>query len=165
MKYWVDTVSWLLDRASAYFFLPVMTFIMLMEVVARYVFDAPIIWSSEAVSHLLIIVLLFGVPECTRQDGHIRMDLLTRRMPPWGSRAVEVLYALIGIVVFVLIAKKTSGEIGYLRSIPETTEFLHLPIWLYYLGIAILSGLMVLMFAMRLVQAVAAPTLDAEASQ
>jgi len=165
MKYWLDTVSWLLDRASAYFFLPVMTFIMLMEVVARYVFNAPIIWSGEAVSHLLIIVLLFGIPECTRQDGHIRMDLLSRRMPRWGSRTVEALYALIGIVVFVLIAKKTTGEIGYLRSIPETTEFLHLPIWLYYLGIAILSALMVLMFAMRLVQAVSAPTLDAEAGQ
>lgn len=164
MKYWVDAVSWLLDRASAYIFLPVMTFIMLMEVIARYVFDAPIIWSGEAVSHLLIIVLLFGVPECTRQDGHIRMDLVARRMPPWGSRTVEALYALIGIVVFALIAKKTSSEIGYLRSIPETTEFLHLPIWLFYLGIAILSGLMVLMFAMRLIQAVAAPALDAESS-
>jgi TRAP-type C4-dicarboxylate transport system permease small subunit len=163
MKYGLDTVSWLLDRASAYFFLPLMTFIMLMEVVARYIFNAPIIWSGEAVSHLLIIVLLFSIPECTRQNGHIRMDLVTRRMPVWGSRTVEALYALIGIVVFVLIAKKTSGEIGYLRSIPETTEFLHLPIWLYYLGIAILSGLMVLMFAIRLVQAVAGRT-DAEAS-
>jgi TRAP-type C4-dicarboxylate transport system permease small subunit len=62
MKYGLDTVSWLLDRASAYFFLPLMTFIMLMEVVARYIFNAPIIWSGEAVSHLLIIVLLFGIP-------------------------------------------------------------------------------------------------------
>jgi TRAP-type C4-dicarboxylate transport system permease small subunit len=165
MTSWLDTVSWLLDRASAYFFLPLMTFIMLMEVIARYVFDAPIIWSGEAVSHLLIVVLLFGIPECKRQNGHIHMDLLTRRMPRWGSRAVEALYALIGIAVFVLIAKKTSGEIGYLRSIPETTEFLHLPIWLYYAGITALSAIMVLMFAIRLMHAVMAPALDPEAGQ
>lgn len=161
---WLDTVSWALDRASAYVFLPVMTFIMLMEVVARYAFNAPIIWSDEAVSHLLIIVLLFGVPECTRQNGHIRMDVLTWLMPQWANRSVEVLYALIGIVVFGLIATKTAGEIGYLRSIPKTTEFLRLPIWLYYAGIALLSAIMMLMFAVRIARAVAAPKLDAEAS-
>jgi TRAP-type C4-dicarboxylate transport system permease small subunit len=127
--------------------------------------DAPIIWSAEAVSHLLIIVLLFSIPECTRQNGHIRMDLLTQRMPRFASRAVEALYALIGIIIFVLIAKKTSGEIGYLRSIPETTEFLHLPIWLYYAGIALLSAIMALMFAIRLMHAVVAPALDAKVGQ
>jgi TRAP-type C4-dicarboxylate transport system permease small subunit len=160
---WLDTVSWALDRASAYFFLPLMTFIMLMEVIARYVFNAPIIWSGEAVSYLLIIVLLFGIPECTRQNGHIRMDVLTWLMPQWANRAVEVLYSLIGIIVFALIAKKTSGEVGYLKSLPKTSEFLRLPVWLYYAGIAVLSGIMIAMFAIRLVRAVATPKLDTEA--
>ena len=162
---WLNSISWALDRASAYVFLPIMTFIMLMEVIARYVFNAPIIWSGEAVSHVLIIVLLFGVPECTRQNGHIRMDVLTWLMPEWANRTVEVFYALIGIVIFVLIAKKTGGEIGYLRSIPKTSEFLRLPIWLYYAGIALLSVIMVLMFAIRLVRAVTAPKLESEPSQ
>ena len=160
---WLDTVSWALDRASAYVFLPAMTSIMLMEVIARYLFNAPIIWSGEAVSYLLIIVLLLGIPECTRQNGHIRMDVLTWLMPQWANRAVEVLYALIGIIVFALIAKKTGGEIGYLRSIPKTSEFLRLPIWLYYAGIALLSGLMMLMFAVRIMRAVTLPKLDTEA--
>jgi TRAP-type transport system small permease protein len=162
MTFWLDKVSWTLDRAAAYFFLPVMTIIMLMEVIGRYVFNSPIIWSPEAVSHLLIIVLLFGIPECTRQNGHIRMDLLNRAMPDWAHRAVEALYALIGIMVFVLIAKKAGGEISYLKSIPVTTEFLRLPIWLYYTGIALLSATMVLMFALRLVRAVLARPWDAE---
>jgi TRAP-type C4-dicarboxylate transport system permease small subunit len=70
---------------------------------------------------------------------------------------------LIGIVVFALIAKKTSGEIGYLRSLPKTSEFLKLPIWLYYAGIALLSAIMMLMFAIRLMRAVAAPKLNTEA--
>jgi TRAP-type C4-dicarboxylate transport system permease small subunit len=114
------------------------------------------------VSYLLIIVLLLGIPECTRQNGHIRMDVLTWLMPQWANRSVEVLYALIGIVVFALIAKKTGGEIGYLKSLPKTSEFLRLPVWLYYAGIALLSGIMILMFAIRIVRAVAAPKLDTE---
>jgi TRAP-type C4-dicarboxylate transport system permease small subunit len=165
VTFWLDTVSRALDRASTYVFLPVMTIIMLMEVIGRYVFNSPFIWSLEAINHLLIIVLLFGIPECTRKNGHIRMDLLNRHMPAWARRAVEALYALIGITVFVLIAKKTGGEIGYLKSIPVTTEFLRLPIWLYYTGIVLLSALMVLMFAMRLMRAVRAPTWDAEPGQ
>jgi len=161
---WVNAISRALDRASVYVFLPVMTVIMLMEVIGRYLFNSPFIWSLEAVNHLLIIVLLFGIPECTRKNGHIRMDLLNRRMPVWARRAVEALYALIGIMVFSLIAKKTGAEIGYLKSIPVTTEFLGLPIWLYYTGIVFLSALMVLMFALRLMRAVRAPAWDAEAA-
>jgi len=162
---WLNRVSFALDRASVYVFLPVMTVIMLIEVIGRYVFNSPFIWSLEAVNHLLIIVLLLGIPECTRTNGHIRMDLLNRLMPAWARRAVEALYALIGIAVFALIAKKAGAEIGYLKSIPVTTEFLGLPIWLYYTGIMILSALMVLMFASRLVRAVRAPTWDAETSR
>jgi TRAP-type C4-dicarboxylate transport system permease small subunit len=162
---WLDRVSRVLDRASAYVFLPVMTIVMLMEVIGRYVFNSPFIWSLEATNHLLIIVLLFGIPECTRNNGHIRMHLLNRLMPAWAQRAVEALYALIGITLFVLIAKKTAGEIGYLKSIPVTTEFLRLPIWLFYAGIALLSSLMVLMFALRLTRAVRAPKWDAEPGQ
>ncbi len=158
-------VSRALARASAYVFLPVMTLIMLMEVIGRYVFNSPFIWSLEAIDHLLIIVLLFCFPECTRQNSHIRMDLFNRLMPAFARRAIEVLYALIGITVFVLIAKKTGGEIGYLKSIPVTTEFLHLPIWLYYIGIALLSVTMVLVFALHLMRAVRAPAWDAETDQ
>lgn len=165
MTAWIDAVSRALDRASVYVFLPVMTIIMLMEVVGRYVFNSPFIWSLEAVNHLLIVVLLFGIPECTRMNGHIRMDLINRRMPTWARRAVEGLYDVIGITVFALVAKKAGAEIGYLKSIPVTTEFLHLPIWLYYSGIAMLSALMVLLFASRLVRAIAAPGWDAEESR
>ena len=164
MTTWIAAVSRALDRASVYVFLPVMTIIMLMEVIGRYVFNSPFIWSLEAVNHLLVIVLIFGIPECTRRNGHIRMDLLNRRMPVWARRAVEVLYDLIGIGVFALIAKKAGGEIGYLKSIPVTTEFLQLPIWVYYTGIVALSALMVLMFASRLVRAILSPAWDAEES-
>jgi len=165
VTFWLDTISRFLDRASIYVFLPVMTIIMLMEVIGRYVFNSPFIWSLEAVNHLLIIVLLLGIPECTRKDGHIRMDLLNQRMPASARRAVEALYALIGIMVFVLIAKKAGAEIGYLKSIPVTTEFLGLPIWLYYTGIVLLSVLMILMFAVRLIRAVRARTWNAEAAR
>ncbi len=158
MAIWLNAVSRALDRAAVYVFLPVMTVIMLMEVIGRYVFNSPFIWSLEAVDHLLIIVLLLGIPECTRTHGHIRMDLLNRQMPAWARRGVEALYAVIGIAVFALIAKKAASEIGYLKSIPVTTEFLGLPVWLYYTGIVILSALMVLMFASRLVRAVRSPT-------
>lgn len=162
MTIWIDRLSWALDRASAYVFLPIMTIIMLMEVIGRYVFNSPFIWSLEGVSHLLIIVLLCGIPECTRKDGHIRMDLLNRLMPGRARRAVDALYALIGIMVFVLIAKKAGSDIGYLKSIPKTTEFLGLRIWIYYAGIVFLSVMMALMFLLRLVRALWAPVWEAE---
>lgn len=159
---WIDTASRTLDRASAYVFLPVMTVIILMEVIGRYVFNSPFIWSLEAVRHLLIIVLLCGIPECTRLGGHVRMDLVSRLMPDVARRAVEAIYAVIGIAVFALIARKAGGEIGYLRSIPRETESLGLQIWMFYAGIVLLSALMVLIFLLHLMRAVRAQAWDAE---
>lgn len=161
MQSWLDTVSATvdrlsiaLDRSAAYFFLPLMSGLMLMEVIGRYVFNHPFIWSFEAVTHLLVLVLLLGLPECTRRGGHIRMDLLYIAMPDIMRRIAEILYGVIGIFVFALILKKAASDVGYLRSIPVVTEYLSLPIWMFYVGITVLSGLMVLMFVLRIVAAV-----------
>lgn len=147
----MGAVSRALDRLGGLVVLPAMTIMMTLDVILRYFFNSPLIWGLELAEHLLIIVFLCSILEATRSDGNIRMDLLYINMPPRAQKAVGVLTATCGIVVFVLLASKAAADIPFRYSIPETTEYLHLPIWAYFAAILVVSALMALYFALRIV--------------
>ena len=146
---WLGVVARVLDRIGGYVVLPVMTFMMTLDVILRYVFNSPFIWGLELAEHLLVLIFLFGIVHCTRTDGNIRMDLLYLHMSDRAKRWVMLLYSATGILVFFLLARKAISDIPFLMSIPETTEYLRLPIGGYYMIIVVISALMILYFLLR----------------
>ena len=54
----------------------------LVEVVMRYVFNAPTLWSVSAVAYLLAVSAMLGMPELARTSGHIAITMLEDRMTP-----------------------------------------------------------------------------------
>ena len=144
-------IARVLDRLGGWVVLPALTFMMTLDVILRYVFNSPLIWGLELAEHLLILVFLFGILQCTRTDGNIRMDLVYLHMPERAKRYVMVLYCIIGVFIFYLLAGKAMGEIPFLSSIPEVTEYLELPIAGYYALIVAISAMMILYFALRAV--------------
>ena len=147
-------VSRVLNYIGGLVALPAMTLMMTVDVVLRYVFNAPLLWGLELDRHLLVIVFMFGILECTRTDGNIRMDLLFLNMPARAQRAVTALYSLIGVGLFALLAHKTWNDIPLLWMIPETTEYLHLRIWAYYAMIVAVAALMIVYFLLRAILAI-----------
>lgn len=147
----MGAVSRTLDRLGGIVVLPVMTFMMTLDVILRYFFNSPLIWGLELAEHLLILVFLCAILEATRTDGNIRMDLFYMGMKPRAQQIVSALTGLCGIAVFVLLATKAAEDIPFLYSIPESTEYLHLPFWAYYAFIAVVSVLMVIYFALRVI--------------
>lgn len=149
---WFDLVSVGINRFGGFVVLPAMTTVMMIEVVARYIFNSPFLWTFELASHLLLLVFLCGVVECTRGDGHIRMDLVYQTLSDRLQKAVRAAYYVLGIVVFALVVKFTAGEIPYLYSVPVETEYLGMPEWAFYTVLVVIAGLLIFMFVMRLVQ-------------
>ena len=66
------------------FGLIVMMFIMLYEVVARYVFDSPTIWAWDVNGLLFSAVLVLGGGYVLLHRGHVRLDILFERLSPRG---------------------------------------------------------------------------------
>ncbi len=147
-------ISRVLDHIGGLVVLPVLTIVMTVDVIMRYVFNAPFIWGLELDVHLLIIIFMFGILECTRTGGNIRMDLVYLHMPDRARRMVALLLCAIGCYIFVLLAGKAASEIPFLLSIQEESEYLHLPKGWYYTGIVAVSVLMALYFALRAVSIV-----------
>jgi len=86
----------------------VSTFVMLVLVVAnvigRYLFNAPITGAFEITESLLVVIIMLGLGLTQYHDGHIRVTILTRRMPLAWARLAKICALLLGAVFFAWCA-------------------------------------------------------------
>jgi TRAP-type C4-dicarboxylate transport system permease small subunit len=144
MTQWLSVLSGILNGIGSYVVLPLLTLLITVDVVLRYVFNAPLSWGLEASRHILLLFFLFGLLESFRVGEHVGMELLAEKFPPWATRAVSVLQAILMALVFGLIVKKVVDEIPFLYSLPQVTPELQLRVWMFYAFIAFICGLLVL---------------------
>jgi TRAP-type C4-dicarboxylate transport system permease small subunit len=59
------------------------------EVAVRYLFNAPTSWANALVSYLLCAAIFLAVPELTRRQAHVSINLLVDRASPRTARAMQ----------------------------------------------------------------------------
>jgi len=139
----------LLNWIGGLVLLPAMALMMTTDVVLRYVFNSPLSWGLEASELLLLVVFLSGLVEAFRNGAHVRMDLIYRNMPETGRRFVTLIYVLLGLGTFYLLARKAIEEAIFLESIDQVTQYLHVPQWILYAVISMVGVLVVAFFVLR----------------
>jgi TRAP-type C4-dicarboxylate transport system permease small subunit len=144
MSRWLSTLSRVLNGVGSYVVLPMLTLLITIDVVLRYVFNAPLSWGLEASQHILLLFFLFGLLESFRVGEHVGMELLAAKFPPAMTRFVSVLQSLLLVLVFALIVKKVLDEIPFLYSLPQVTPELQLRVWMFYAFIAFISGIVII---------------------
>lgn len=77
--------------------------VIMVDVVGRY-FGMPLRGARDISQMGMVLVVFGGMALCGRQGAHIVVDLFEATFPRWLSRATDVAGALIGAVIFVLIA-------------------------------------------------------------
>jgi tripartite ATP-independent transporter DctM subunit len=70
-------------------------------VVARYVFDRPLIWSDELAASLFLWLGMLGAVLALSRDEHMRLTAFIRQFSPELRRIVDAIAALM-VVIFVL---------------------------------------------------------------
>lgn len=80
------------------------------EVVARYAFDAPTMWSADLVSYLLLFVTFMAMPEVTRTGSHVAVTVFLERLPPAFAGPVIRLIALTGALICLFLADLALDE-------------------------------------------------------
>jgi TRAP-type C4-dicarboxylate transport system permease small subunit len=71
------------------------------EVVARYVFNWPIIWSAELAKFLFVWVIMLGTAIGVYRGAHLGFDLFLNLLPP---KVQEYLSIVNGIVMLVFVS-------------------------------------------------------------
>ncbi len=137
------TVARLLNGLGALIVLPVLVCLVTLDVVMRYVFNAPLNGGLEASSYLLLAFFVCGLLESLRVGAHIKAEILWPRLPRRVRQGISLFVCAALVLVFGLLARKAAGEVPFLYSLQQMTPELHLPLWTFHVLIAVVAGLVV----------------------
>jgi|SRR3989304_3111493 len=114
---WLNTASLILI-----FFLAVW---MCVEVVARTFFNQPIPGTPELVKSSLPAIVFLSLAYTLRHKRHVRVEIITQRLPPLGQEVVTFVGSLFGFIIFFIAAWYSWGPAwaGWLVREYEGVQF------------------------------------------
>lgn len=101
------------------------------EVVARYAFGAPTVWTQEVCIYLLLFAAFLGMAPAERAGDHISIDLAVARLPPRMQARLSVANYLAVAAFSALVA--WTGLEAVLQSYRygrHSLSLLAVPIWI-----------------------------------
>ena len=119
------------------------------QVVARNFFDSGLLWGDALVRVLVLWLTFVGAMVASRNDEHIRMDLLGRFLPlPWRrlSRRLSSLFTCVVLGVFAWY----SGHFVWLDYQDGITAFARVPAWICEVIMPLGAGVMSLRYLLHL---------------
>ena len=127
--------------------LAIMSVIISWGVFTRYVLGSGSFWPEPISIFLAIQLTFYGAAACYRAGTHIRLRMLTDRLPPalnqWQNKLVHVLMA--GICLFMVIWGGSLVKTTYFQSYPE---FQYIRVGVAYSAIPI-GGLITFLFVIE----------------
>jgi C4-dicarboxylate transporter, DctQ subunit len=129
-----------------------MMLIVTVDVIARYVFNAPTVWAGEIASYLLIGIVFLGLAHNLREGSHIRIDVVTGFLPHRVRSVLEgVTYAIGSVFSIVLFLGAWTRFANFWDRHTTSDSPLMTPLWLpmvpVLLGAAVLCIAMLVGFA------------------
>jgi TRAP-type C4-dicarboxylate transport system permease small subunit len=134
-------LDWLTCRACIALFAAILV-VMVLQVVFRYVLNAPLTWTEELARYLYIWACWLGAPVALRRGNHIAIAFVSDRLPP----GLERLVALVTQVAALVFLIQLTIQGGILMAKSHTVEAITLPIpWsAIYIAAPISAVLMIL---------------------
>ncbi len=141
MSPWTKGAEKVLDAVAVALFAAMFGAI-IVQIVLRYVFNAPLVWTDEAASYLFVWISFLGWAMATRKRIHIGIGLVADRLPPRGRRwlhafwcAATIAFALVLLVVGVAVTR---------RNVDVQMVSIDYAIWPVYLVVPIAAACLVL---------------------
>lgn len=100
--------------------------IILTDVIGR-AYGKPLFGSQDLVTMTMVIVVFGGMAICDRQGGHIAIDVLQHIFPAGFNRAIEVISAFLGAIIFAMIAWTVFESAKLSLMLNLSTNLLNLP--------------------------------------
>ena len=115
----------------------VMSLVLILQVIMRYVFRSPFVWSEELARYLLIWLSMMGTSLAVRESRHISVDFLPVVFGP-RSYALFATIAHIGNLIFcILMIWYAVPVIIRLAAIGQLSPSLGIPMWMIYAAVPV----------------------------
>ncbi len=118
----------------------VMAGLMTVGTVLRYVFNKPFVFTEEIVTALMIPLACIGFAYVFQIEGHIRLDLVTRRLGPKLQEGFAIWRELITIVILAIMVPQFYQQVEICLSVDR--RFVTIPSWpMWPLRLIVIVGL------------------------
>lgn len=131
-------------KLAAYLIYPGML-VLVYEVVARYVFNAPTLWAHGVSQRIFAVFFVLGAPYVLMRDGHIRMDMFYGRFSKRTRAIIDVVTSpMLFATIFVLIYFGWDFAWTSIKVLEKDSTPLHAPLWIVKLWIPVTGVLLLL---------------------
>lgn len=158
----IERLCHLLHGAGVYIATPVLAIVLGVDVVLRYLFNAPLIWGDEASALVLLIVFFASLPQVTQNRGHVHMDMLYKAMPASLQRFCDALSGLCGLIFSSLLLYQSCKSTFDMFRWNERAEMIAIPYWPLALFAALCALILCLQFALQTLAAFRAPAVKGQ---
>jgi len=120
----------------------VMTAVVLLQVICRYVLSQSLDWSEELARYLFVWISMVGAALSIKKRGHFEMDFFFRMFPEKVQRvAIYLIYLLMGVVVLVILVQ---GVVLLQRTSAQTSPAMQISMGMAYACLPVGAALMAL---------------------
>jgi len=108
------------------------------NVVARYVFDASLVWATELTIFCFLWSVFFAAAYCFKKDAHIAITIVLDAVP---SRVAKIMLLVSHLVTFIFLCAVSYYGYEYLLLVIDLDErsidLWDMPMWIPYLVIPV----------------------------
>jgi TRAP-type C4-dicarboxylate transport system permease small subunit len=147
--------DWLRRAAMALLvvFGAVMSVIVMLQIIFRFVIYIPLPWSEELARYLMIWTGMVGSFVALREGRHIGVTLVVDRLPPRVAAGVAVFVQVLTILFLVILAKQ--GLALALINLNQLSPAMRIPMFFPYLAVPVGAALMIIELAAGVLQDIA----------
>ncbi|MDK2901660.1 Ectoine/5-hydroxyectoine TRAP transporter small permease protein UehB [Koleobacter methoxysyntrophicus] len=140
-------LNWLnenLEKYIASILFMLLTGVMILNVIMRYIFKNALAWASEVVLILFIWFVWFTVSYAFKERAHIKVTAIVSLLPEKFQIALRLIVSISILIFFVIIMKTGIELLGHYSVRGKTSLLLKYPMWLFYLSAPAGVGLSIL---------------------
>ena len=144
--YYIDIFSKHLFRISAVsgqILIFGMTMLITVDVLGRATIGKSTLVATEISGYALVAIVFLGLAYTLRTERHVRIELLTKRLPPKRRQQVDIAVLILSMVFISWFTWATMGPVilNYIHHHVSIT-FLHAPMWIPYLFVPVGAGML-----------------------
>ena len=139
-----DKIIMFLGKAASYM-MPVLAFIVVYEVAARYIFDAPTIWAYDLSLFLFGYISALGGAYAQQKRAHINVDILYLTVSPKVKNIFNIISFSLGIFFLMVIFYVSIGKFEEAIEFDFRRQSEWAPaMWHFWVMLCIASGLFIM---------------------
>lgn len=121
MKAGIERAVDLIGRAASWLAL-VIVVLMAVNVVLRYAFSIGSVWAQELEWHLLVPLIMFGIPFALLKGEHVRVDVLFEKFSPRTQHLIDIVSQVLGMTIAAIFFYLCIGYVQQSFAIDETSS-------------------------------------------